>query len=429
MRRPSGAQRGSRTGSRPPAASARRPRGRRAASGARARPRRTARAATRSRRRSGPAPCAPAGDHEQPRTRRRAAAGRRARGSPVGGAAAGTPVQQSAHDPLDPGRAAARGGEAEPGDTAASGASERRRPPDALAEGPAPAGRGARAPAAPASGGRRCAARARARRARSRSSLPLERVAQRVQRAAQPRVDRPAREVEQRAISPGVYPSRWRSTTTARWSGPARRARRSSSPPGRAAGGGVGQLAHLGAARAGAGVVDRAVDDDPVQPRRERAAPVEAVERPQRGEERLLGDVLGRGRVVDDQVGRAMSRGQCRANSASTAADPRWAARTSAASRAAAQRPSHAQPRGDGVLHGELLGRHRKPIPGHRASPHEPFYVHAALKSPGSGRVHEQFRSRPHLPIGQLWRLPPSRSGSNESGRSVNAPRTVRVKP
>ena len=48
----------------------------------------------------------------------------------------------------------------------------------------------------------------------------------------------------------------------------------------------------------GAGPVDRAVDHDAGQPRPERAAAVEAVERPQRRDEGLLGDVLRRRSVV-----------------------------------------------------------------------------------------------------------------------------------
>jgi hypothetical protein len=44
-----------------------------------------------------------------------------------------------------------------------------------------------------------------------------------------------------------------------------------------------------------------------VQPGSEGAAPVEAAERAQRREERLLGDVLRRGRVTHDQIGRAVS--------------------------------------------------------------------------------------------------------------------------
>jgi hypothetical protein len=55
-----------------------------------------------------------------------------------------------------------------------------------------------------------------------------------------------------------------------------------------------------------AGVVDRSVDDDAAQPRAERAPAVEAIERPQRGDERLLGDVLGGRRVVDDEPGGAV---------------------------------------------------------------------------------------------------------------------------
>ena len=48
-------------------------------------------------------------------------------------------------------------------------------------------------------------------------------------------------------------------------------------------------------------VVDRAVDHDAVQPRAERPAAVEAVQRPDRRQERLLGDVLRGRRVVDHQ--------------------------------------------------------------------------------------------------------------------------------
>ena len=49
--------------------------------------------------------------------------------------------------------------------------------------------------------------------------------------------------------------------------------------------------------------VDRAVDDDPVQPRAERPSAIEAVEVADGGEEGLLRDVLGGGRVVDDEKG------------------------------------------------------------------------------------------------------------------------------
>jgi len=45
-----------------------------------------------------------------------------------------------------------------------------------------------------------------------------------------------------------------------------------------------------------------------VQPRRERAAAVEAVERADDGENRFLCDVLGRRGVVHDQVGGAVRR-------------------------------------------------------------------------------------------------------------------------
>src|SRR5207248_5130123 len=48
--------------------------------------------------------------------------------------------------------------------------------------------------------------------------------------------------------------------------------------------------------------VDRAVDDDPVQPGPEGTAAVEAVERSDRGEESLLRDVLGGGGVMHDEV-------------------------------------------------------------------------------------------------------------------------------
>ena len=57
-----------------------------------------------------------------------------------------------------------------------------------------------------------------------------------------------------------------------------------------------------GAQRAGARPVDGAVDDDAVQPRTERPAAVEAVERAHGGEKRFLRDVLGAGCVVDDEV-------------------------------------------------------------------------------------------------------------------------------
>jgi hypothetical protein len=62
----------------------------------------------------------------------------------------------------------------------------------------------------------------------------------------------------------------------------------------------------LGAAAALAQQVERAVHDDPVQPRLERAAPVEVRERPHGREHRVLADVLGRRRVAHDQERRAV---------------------------------------------------------------------------------------------------------------------------
>ena len=115
------------------------------------------------------------------------------------------------------------------------------------------------------------------------------------------------------AISPGVYSSRWRSTTAARWSGSSAaerghdlvRPRRPARSGGRLA---LDRLGHLAPQRPRARPVDRPVDDDPVQPGTERPAPVEAVERPDRGEEGLLGDVLRGGRVVHDQEGGPVRR-------------------------------------------------------------------------------------------------------------------------
>ena len=111
------------------------------------------------------------------------------------------------------------------------------------------------------------------------------------------------------AISPGVNSSRWRITTTARCSGGRRASASRTSSPGAAPGRGrrkrVRKL-HLGAQLPRTRPVDRAVDDDPVQPRSERPAPIEAVECSQRGEKRLLRDVLcGRG-IVGDEVGGAI---------------------------------------------------------------------------------------------------------------------------
>ena len=55
---------------------------------------------------------------------------------------------------------------------------------------------------------------------------------------------------------------------------------------------------------------------------------------------------------------------------------------------AAAQRPPHAQPPRDGVLHGELLGRHRKPTPGRRVCPCRFYDARCALE------VHVRARAR-----------------------------------
>ena len=109
------------------------------------------------------------------------------------------------------------------------------------------------------------------------------------------------------AISPGVYSSKWRSTITAALLGRQRAERgderlepggaRARRPPSRAS-------STSRAQRPRARPVDRAVHHDPVQPRPERPAAVEAVERAHRGEERLLRDVLGAGRVVHHEVRR-----------------------------------------------------------------------------------------------------------------------------
>jgi len=64
--------------------------------------------------------------------------------------------------------------------------------------------------------------------------------------------------------------------------------------------------AGLGSKRPRSRPVDRPVDDDAMQPRGERPAAVETVEVPNSGEKRLLGDVLGRRGVVDDEIGGAL---------------------------------------------------------------------------------------------------------------------------
>ena len=108
------------------------------------------------------------------------------------------------------------------------------------------------------------------------------------------------------AISPGVYSSRWRSTITARCSGGSAASAPSSDESSAAVGSGAVCVDELGLAAqlAGARPVDRAVDDDPVQPGAEGPPAVEAVEVAHRGEEGLLGDVLGGRGVVDDEKGR-----------------------------------------------------------------------------------------------------------------------------
>jgi hypothetical protein len=97
---------------------------------------------------------------------------------------------------------------------------------------------------------------------------------------------------------------------TARWSGgSAANAAITSSEGPQGASGAAGSRASprdLAAQLPRARVVDRPVDDDPVQPGAEGAAAVEAIQRADRGEERLLRDVLGGGRVVDDEPGGAV---------------------------------------------------------------------------------------------------------------------------
>ncbi len=125
------------------------------------------------------------------------------------------------------------------------------------------------------------------------------------------------------AISPGVYSSRYLRTTTARCSGGERGQGRNNALGVRPATLGLAGFAgpravqvlrlrlHCGlrAQRAGARPVDRPVDHDPVQPGAERAAAVEAIERPHRRQERLLRDVLGRGLVVNDEIRRTVGQG------------------------------------------------------------------------------------------------------------------------
>ena len=61
-------------------------------------------------------------------------------------------------------------------------------------------------------------------------------------------------------------------------------------------------------------MVDRTIDDDPVQPRPDkRTIRIEAVEGAHDGQERLLGDVLGGGAILDDEVGGTVGTGPVRA--------------------------------------------------------------------------------------------------------------------
>ena len=170
--------------------------------------------------------------------------------------------------------------------------------------------------AGPRADGRRPAAPTRApRRRRIGKRSGLEAIAQRAHRSTascSPSSPRRSRELtvprgspSAEAISPGVKPSRWRMTMTARWSGgsAAERgddvvARRVGAIERRRLDARVG---HLAPQLARTGVVDGAVDDDAVKPRPERPAAVEAVERADGGQERLLGHVLGRGRVVEHE--------------------------------------------------------------------------------------------------------------------------------
>src|SRR5439155_11077358 len=87
----------------------------------------------------------------------------------------------------------------------------------------------------------------------------------------------------------------------------------------------------LCAKRSGPRPVDRAVDGDPVQPRTERAAVVEAVERAHGRKEGLLRDVLRGCGVVDDEIRGAVGAGpmlakeglEVRDRSSLSAPDPR----------------------------------------------------------------------------------------------------------
>jgi hypothetical protein len=140
------------------------------------------------------------------------------------------------------------------------------------------------------------------------SSCAPQRAAERVEAAAEARVDGPSRELEQRRDLAGRVLEQVAQHDHGALVG-RKRGERHHDRVGvrgslgglrKASGGGVvGEIGEhdLAAQRPRAGVVDRAVDDDPVQPRPEPTAPVEAVERAHGGQERLLRDVLGRRRV------------------------------------------------------------------------------------------------------------------------------------
>ena len=159
-------------------------------------------------------------------------------------------------------------------------------------------------------------------------------------------------------------------TITARWSGGSAASAARTSSPGASArstdrrlDAGVG---HLAPQLARTGVVDGAVDDDAVQPRAERPAAVEAVQRADGGQERLLGDVLGRGRVVDDEPRRPVG-----------------------------PRPMAAEELGEGLARAALRGAHERRLG--RARP-------APARSAGAQRLqgdrrHARDRRTHHTPV------------------------------
>ena len=143
-------------------------------------------------------------------------------------------------------------------------------------------------------------------------------------------------------------------------------------PPSSSSAGRVRHGARLRPQRAGPRPVDRAVDHDPVQPRAERPAAVEAVQRAQRRQERLLGDVLGGRRVVHDEPGRPVGRGPVAAEElVDRVRRPGLGGADERRLSPAAQRSSHAQPARDGVLHGAnpTLARSGRSRPSARRPP------------------------------------------------------------